>query len=87
MVGTQGGLGSTAAGLRLHGENAGERGWGETEGMGANQRVSRITGEEAELTEATNAADARRRPWNGRWTPMELRGHACRVRERARVFG
>jgi hypothetical protein len=36
MVGTQGGLGSTVAELRLHGEKAAERGPGETEGLGAN---------------------------------------------------
>jgi hypothetical protein len=65
MAGTQGGLGSTEAGLRLHGENTGEHRPGETEGLGANQRVSRIAGEEAELTEATDAADAQRRPQNG----------------------
>jgi hypothetical protein len=56
---------STAAGLWLHGENAGEHGPGKIEGLGANQRVSRAAGGEAELTEATDAADARRWPRNG----------------------
>lgn len=32
---------------------------GETEGLGANQRVSRVAGKEVELTEATDATDAR----------------------------
>jgi hypothetical protein len=58
-VGTQGGLGATVVELRLHREKADERGPGEIEGLGANQRVSHIAGEEAELTEATDAADAR----------------------------
>jgi hypothetical protein len=60
--GTQGCLGSTAVGLRLHGENVGEHGLGEIEGLGANQRVSRVAGKGAELTEALDAVDARRRP-------------------------
>jgi hypothetical protein len=38
-----------AAELQLHGEKVGERGPGETEGLGANQRVSRVVGEEAKL--------------------------------------
>jgi hypothetical protein len=45
MAGTQGDLGSTVAGLRLHGENVGEHGPGETEGLGVNQRVPRVAGE------------------------------------------
>ena len=43
-------------GLWLHGENAGERGPCELERVGANREVSRVAGEGAELTEATNAA-------------------------------
>jgi hypothetical protein len=34
-------------GLRLHGENAGERGPSEIEGLGANQKVSRVASEGA----------------------------------------
>jgi hypothetical protein len=34
-------------------------------GLGANQRVPRVAGEEAELTEATDEADARRWPQIG----------------------
>ena len=45
--------------LRLYGEKACEHGPGETEGLGANQRVSHVAGEDVELTEATDAADAR----------------------------
>jgi hypothetical protein len=58
-VRTQGGLGSTTVELRLHGENTGERGPGEIEGLGANQRVSRVAGEESKLTEATDTTEAR----------------------------
>jgi hypothetical protein len=47
-----GGLGSTVAGLQLDGENAGECGPGELEGLRANQEVSHVADEEAELTEA-----------------------------------
>jgi hypothetical protein len=49
-------------GLRLHGKDSGERGPGEPEGLGANRGVSRVADGEAELTEAMNAARARRRP-------------------------
>jgi hypothetical protein len=66
------------AGLRLHGENAGEQGPGEIEGFGANHRVSHVASEEVELTEAMDATDARRRPRNGRRTTTELRG--CHTR-------
>jgi hypothetical protein len=45
---------------QLRGEKSGEREPGEIEGLGANQRVSRVVGEEAELTRATNATGARR---------------------------
>jgi hypothetical protein len=77
-----------AVGLRLHGENAGERGPGEPEGLGANQRVSHTIGEEVELTEATDTARARWRPQNERWrAAAELPGRVRRARERARVLG
>jgi hypothetical protein len=49
-------------GLRLHGEVSGERGPDEPEGLGANRGVSRVADDEAELTEATGAAMAGRRP-------------------------
>jgi hypothetical protein len=50
-----------AAELRLHREKTGERGLGKIEGLGANQRVSRVAGKETELTKATDAIEARRR--------------------------
>jgi hypothetical protein len=53
-------------------------------GVGANQRVPHVAGEEVELTEATNAADARRRPQNGRQITTELHGRAQSERERER---
>jgi hypothetical protein len=81
MTGTQGGLGSTTEELRLHGEKAGEHGPGETERLEANQRVSCVDGDEAELTEATNATDDRRWPRNERWTTTELHGSARRAKE------
>jgi hypothetical protein len=71
-------------GLQLHGENAGERRPGEIEGLGANQRVSRVAGEGAELTEASDAADARRRPQNDGGASSELHGRVRRARERER---
>jgi hypothetical protein len=43
-------------------ENSGEHGPGGPEGLGANRGVSRVADGEAELTEATGAARARRRP-------------------------
>jgi hypothetical protein len=58
----QGRLGSTVAELRLHWESSGERRPGGPEGLGVNRGVSRVTDGEAELTEATGAARARRRP-------------------------
>jgi hypothetical protein len=61
-VGTQGGLGSTTVGLRLHGENAGDCGPSELEGLGANRKMSHVAGEEAELTEAAGAIETQRRP-------------------------
>jgi hypothetical protein len=78
----QRGLGSTAPELRLHVEKAGERGPGETEGLGANQRVSHVADEEAELTEATDATEARRWPQNGRWITIKVHGYTHRARER-----
>jgi hypothetical protein len=66
--GMQGGLGSTAAGLRLHAKNAGEHGPGEPKGLGANWKMSHVVGEEAKLTEEAGAIENQRRPHNGRWT-------------------
>jgi hypothetical protein len=59
---------------RLHGENSGEHKPRELEGMGANQRVSRVAGEEAELTGTMDTTGARRRPRNGRRTMTVLHG-------------
>jgi hypothetical protein len=72
--------------LRLHCEEAGERGPGETEGLGANQRVSHVVGEEAELNGATNVTEARKRRWNGRWTTTKLHGRARSARESKGVW-
>jgi hypothetical protein len=77
MVRTQGDLGPTAAELRLQGEEAGEHRSGELEVLGANQEVSHIAGEGAELTEATGAAETRR------WTTTSFMG-APAERERER---
>jgi hypothetical protein len=74
------------SGLRLHGENAGERGPGETERLGANQKVSRVAGEGAELTEATDAANTRRWSRNGGEPSSEFHGRVRKARERARQF-
>jgi hypothetical protein len=49
-------------GLQLHGEVSGERGPSELKRLGANRGVSRVADDEAELTEATGATRARRRP-------------------------
>jgi hypothetical protein len=70
------------AGLRLHGENVGERRPGKLERLGANQEVSRVAGEGAELTEATDAAVARRQPQNGDEPSAEFHGCVRRARER-----
>jgi hypothetical protein len=51
--------------LRLQGEEAGERGPGELEGLGANRKTSHVAGEEAELTEATGMAETQRQLQNG----------------------
>jgi hypothetical protein len=56
----QGDLGSTVAGLRLHGADASEHEPGEPKGMGANRGVSRAADEEAELTEAAGTAQTPR---------------------------
>jgi hypothetical protein len=69
--------------LRLHGEKVGEHRPGEIEWPGANQRVSRVAGEEAKLTEETDATEARRWPRNERWTTAELHGRARGARERS----
>jgi hypothetical protein len=60
--------------LRMHGEGAGERGPSEPEGLGANQKVPHVASEEVEVTEATNVAEARRRPRNGQWTTGSFTG-------------
>jgi hypothetical protein len=52
----------------------GERGPRETEGEGANRGVSRVAGDKAKLTNATNTARARRRPKNGRETTANSGG-------------
>jgi hypothetical protein len=71
-------------GLWLHGENAGERGPGEIERLGANRKVSRIAGEGAELTEATDVTYTRRRPRNGGGPSAGFHRHVRRARERER---
>jgi hypothetical protein len=48
------GLESTSAALRLCEESSGERGPGEPEGEGVSRGVSRVAGDKAELTEATD---------------------------------
>jgi hypothetical protein len=62
---------------------SGEREPREIEGRGANQRVSRVAGEEAELTGATDVIGAQRRPCNGRRTTAALHGCARSARERS----
>jgi hypothetical protein len=73
-------------GLQLHGENAGECGPSKLERLGANREVSRVAREGAELTEATDAADARRRPRNGGEPSAEFHRRMRRARERVREF-
>jgi hypothetical protein len=82
-----GNLRSTVAELRLQGEEASEREPGELVGLGANRKTSHVAGKEAELTEATGAAETQRRPQNGRWTTMSFMARAQSERERARVLG
>jgi hypothetical protein len=55
-------------GLWLHGENTGERGPGEPEGLRANRKMSHVAGEEVELTEAAGATETQRPPQNERRT-------------------
>jgi hypothetical protein len=66
--------------LRLHGEKVGDREPREIEGLGANQRVSRVPGEDAKLTKVTDMAEARR------WTTAELHGCARSARESEGVW-
>jgi hypothetical protein len=81
VYGARQGHGSTVVGLRLHGENAGERGVGKLEGLGANWRVFHTADEKAELTEATDTTRARRWPQN-EWWRSSL--GTCAERERGR---
>jgi hypothetical protein len=87
MTGTQGNLGSTVVGLRLHGEDAGERGLGEPEGLWANRGVSRVAGEEAELIEATGATETQRRLQSERRTTVSGGGAPWARAERERGRG
>jgi hypothetical protein len=79
---TQRGPWSTVAEARLCGEKSGEREQREIEVLGANQRVSCVAGEEAELTGAMDTTGARRRPRNGRQTTTVLHGCVRSARER-----
>jgi hypothetical protein len=83
MAGTQGDLGPTTVELRLQGEEADERGPGEPEVLGANQEVSHVVGEGAELIEAMGAAETQRWPQNGWRTTVSFTG-ARAERERGR---
>jgi hypothetical protein len=84
-------------GLRLRKKCSGERGPGKSERGRANQRVSREGDGEAELTEATDGARARRRSQNGRrssvsddgaiWSRAQSERGGERVRLRAQVSG
>jgi hypothetical protein len=83
--------------LRLHKKCSDERGPGKPERGRANQRVSRVADGEAELTEATDGARARRRSQNGRqsmvggggapWSRAQSEREGERVRLRAQVSG
>jgi hypothetical protein len=70
------GRGSKA--LRLCKKCSGERGPGKPDREMVNRRVSRVADREAELTEATDGARARRWSQNGRW-PSVSGGGACLV--------
>jgi hypothetical protein len=83
MAGTQRDLRPKVAELRLQGEEAGERGPSEPEVLGANQKVSHVAGEGAELTEATGATKTQRQPHNGRRTTTSFTGTRAK-RERGR---
>jgi hypothetical protein len=71
--------------LWLHGEEAGERGPSEPEGLGANQKASHVAGEGAELSKTTGAVETQRWPQNGRRTTTSFtgtergRGRGCSV--------
>jgi hypothetical protein len=60
MAGTQGGLGSMTAELRLQGEEAGERGSGKKEGLGAHRGNERGRSSTAAMERTTNHCGA---PW------------------------
>jgi hypothetical protein len=83
----QGGLRSTAAELRLHGEETGERGPGKPEGLGANQKVSHDAGEGVELTEAMGVIETQRQPQNRRRTTTSFTARVQSESERATVLG
>jgi hypothetical protein len=68
---TRRGLRSTAAELLRCGGRVGEHGPREIEGEGANRGVSRVAGDDAKLTGATNTARARRQPQNKHETTMD----------------
>ena len=70
-----------AAELRLQDEEAGERGLGEPEVLGANQEVSHVASEGTDLTEAIGVAETERRQQNGRRTTTEINGRAQSERE------
>jgi hypothetical protein len=59
---------------QLPSEEAGDRGPGEPEGLGANQEVSHVAGEGAELTEAMGAIETQQQPQNGRRTMTNFVG-------------
>jgi hypothetical protein len=79
------------SGLRLRKKRSSERGPVKPEGERANRRVSQVAYSEAELTEATDGARARRRSQNGRRSTVggggALWSRAQSERERARGFG
>jgi hypothetical protein len=61
-------------GLRLRKKCSRERGPGKPGREKASRRVSRVADGEAELTEATDGARARRRSQNGRWSSVSSGG-------------
>jgi hypothetical protein len=79
------------SGLWLRKNCSNERGPGKPGREKANRRVSRVAGGEAELTEATDGARARRRSQNGRWSSVSgggatwSRGQSERGGERVRL--
>jgi hypothetical protein len=62
IAGTRRSLRSTTANSGCTEKYSGERGPGEPEGLRANRGVYRVADGEAELTEATDATGAQRRP-------------------------